>query len=92
MEVSLATVDRGTGQRLGFVPAGAGSQVEQGDGVGVIVGGALALFEQLADLRQGEKGQLYLIRLDLPDIGERILSYPGTAPDQRLARPTIRAG
>lgn len=44
----------------------------------MIVGGALALLEQLTDLRQGEKGQLYLIRLDLPDIGERILSYPGT--------------
>ncbi len=48
----------------------------------MIVGGALALFEQLADLRQREKGQLYLIRLDLTDIGERVLSYPGPEPDQ----------
>jgi len=69
VEVSLTAVDRGTGQRLGLVPAGTGSQAEQGDGVGVIVGGALALFEQLADLRQREKGQLYLIGPDLPDVG-----------------------
>ncbi len=47
--MGLAPVNRGAGQRLGFIPAGAGSQAEQGDGVGVIVGGALALLKQLAE-------------------------------------------
>lgn len=67
VKVRLAAIHRRPSERFGFVPAGTGSQAEQGDGVGVIVGGALALVEQLADLRQGEEGQLYLIGLDLAD-------------------------
>lgn len=72
MKVSFATEQRRTTQTFGLIPTCTSSQADQGDGMGVVVGGLPALIEQHTDLIEAQKSQLGLVGLDLADFGQRV--------------------
>ncbi|MCY1420599.1 hypothetical protein D9M71_362260 [compost metagenome] len=50
-----------TGKALRLLPPSTSGETQHPYRVRVIIGAGLALFEQLADLIQGQEGQLYLV-------------------------------
>ncbi|MDT4843545.1 hypothetical protein D3C80_1135570 [compost metagenome] len=82
VKVHLAAEDRVSLHRLRFIPPGAGGEADQGHRVGVVVRRLTALLEELFDLRQREKRQFDLVRIDLVDFGQWVNAYPGPEANQ----------
>lgn len=59
-------------QAFRLFPAGSRGETQQRDRIGMVVRTGLALFQQSSDLIQGQKRQFDLIRLDLPDLAQRV--------------------